>query len=154
MEDSLTLTALRLLGRREYTRFELGNKLLLKGGNQQDVIRLLDDFEYKGWLDDRRYVEAFIRTKRERFGMRKIFRDLGVRGVDKSTILEYREEVLNGDLAAARLVWSKKFSLKSESPAEWAKQARFLLNRGFDQSTIKKVLSDPDCTFDRDVFKD
>ena len=154
MEESLTQTALRLLGRREYTRFELGNKLLLKGGNQQDVTQLLDDFEHKGWLDDRRYVEAFIRTKRERFGMRKIFRDLEVRGVGKNTILEYREEVLNGDFAVARLVWSKKFSLKPKSPAEWAKQARFLLNRGFDQSTIKKVLSDSSSTLDQDVFKD
>ncbi|MDA1331358.1 MAG: regulatory protein RecX [Proteobacteria bacterium] len=154
MEESLTLTAMRLLGRREYTRFELGNKLLLKGGSPQDINQLLDEFEHKGYLDDRRYVEAFIRTKRERFGMRKIFQDLEARGVAKSTILKYREEVLTGDLAAARLVWSKKYSLKPECPAEWAKQARFLLNRGFDQSTIKKVLSDPDCTFERDVFQD
>ena len=77
-----------------------------------------------------------------------------MRGVGKNTILEYREEVLNGDFAVARLVWSKKFSLKPKSPAEWAKQARFLLNRGFDQSTIKKVLSDSSCTLDQDVFKD
>ena len=76
MEESLKSMAMRLLGRREYTRRELGKKLLLKGSNAQEVEELLGDLECKGWLDDRRYVEAYIRTKRRRFGMGKIFRDV------------------------------------------------------------------------------
>ncbi|MBL6736926.1 MAG: recombination regulator RecX [Betaproteobacteria bacterium] len=150
MEESLKSMAMRLLGRREYTRRELGKKLLLKGSNAQEVEELLGDLECKGWLDDRRYVEAYIRTKRQRFGMRKIFQDLESKGVAKSTILEYREEVLEGDLNAAKLVWAKKYSVKPDGPAAWAKQARFLVNRGFDQSTVRAVLSDPNCALDQD----
>lgn len=142
--------AMRLLGRREYTRLELGKKLLLKGSNAQEVDELLGDLECKGWLDDRRYVEAYIRSKRQRFGTRKIFQDLESKGVAKSIILQYREEVLEGDLNAAKLVWAKKYSVKPEGPATWAKQARFLVNRGFDQSTIRAVLSDPNCAVDQD----
>jgi len=141
---------MRLLGRREYTRLELGKKLLLKGSNAQEVDELLGDLECKGWLDDRRYVEAYIRSKRQRFGTRKIFQDLESKGVAKSIILQYREEVLEGDLNAAKLVWAKKYSVKPEGPATWAKQARFLVNRGFDQSTIRAVLSDPNCAVDQD----
>ena len=37
MEESLKSMAMRLLGRREYTRQELGKKLLLKGSNAQEV---------------------------------------------------------------------------------------------------------------------
>ena len=150
MEESLKLTAMRLLGRREYTRLELGKKLLSRACESQEVDELLDDFESKGWLDDRRYAEAYIRTKRQRFGMRKIFRDLELRGVAKSIIFEYREEVLKGDLHAARLVWAKKYSMKPDSPSAWAKQARFLVNRGFDQTTVRAVLSDPSCSVDLD----
>jgi len=142
--------AMRLLGRREYTRLELGKKLLLKGSNAQEVDELLGDLECKGWLDDRRYVEAYIRSKRQRFGTRKILQDLESKGVAKSIILEYREEVLEGDLNAAKLVWAKKYSVKPEGPATWAKQARFLVNRGFDQSTIRAVLSDLNCAVDQD----
>ncbi|MDA0360111.1 MAG: recombination regulator RecX [Proteobacteria bacterium] len=150
MEESLKSMAMRLLGRREYTRLELGKKLLLKGSNAQEVDELLGDLECKGWLDDRRYVEAYIRSKRQRFGTRKIFQDLESKGVAKSIILQYREEVLEGDLNAAKLVWAKKYSVKPEGPATWAKQARFLVNRGFDQSTIRAVLSDPNCAVDQD----
>ena len=142
--------AMRLLGRREYTRRELGKKLLLKGSNTQEVEELLSDLECKGWLDDRRYVEAYIRSKRQRFGTRKILQDLESKGVAKSIILEYREEVLEGDLNAAKLVWAKKYSVKPDGPAAWAKQARFLVNRGFDQSTIRAVLSDLNCAVDQD----
>lgn len=150
MEESLKSMAMRLLGRREYTRRELGKKLLLKGSNAQEVDELLGDLECKGWLDDRRYVEAYIRSKRQRFGTRKILQDLESKGVAKSIILEYREEVLEGDLNAAKLVWAKKYSVKPEGPATWAKQARFLVNRGFDQSTIRAVLSDLNCAVDQD----
>lgn len=150
MEESLKSMAMRLLGRREYTRRELGKKLLLKGSNAQEVDELLGDLECKGWLDDRRYVEAYIRSKRQRFGTRKILQDLESKGVAKSIILEYRKEVLEGDLNAAKLVWAKKYSVKPEGPATWAKQARFLVNRGFDQSTIRAVLSDLNCAVDQD----
>ena len=150
MEESLKSMAMRLLGRREYTRQELGKKLLLKGSNTQEVEELLSDLECKGWLDDRRYVEAYIRSKRQRFGTRKILQDLESKGVAKSIILEYREEVLEGDLNAAKLVWAKKYSVKPDGPAAWAKQARFLVNRGFDQSTVRAVLSDPNCALDQD----
>ena len=88
MEESLKSMAMRLLGRREYTRLELGKKLLLKGSNAQEVDELLGDLECKGWLDDRRYVEAYIRSKRQRFGTRKIFQDLESKGVAKSIILQ------------------------------------------------------------------
>jgi len=150
LEESLKSMAMRLLGRREYTRLELGKKLLLKGSNAQEVDELLGDLECKGWLDDRRYVEAYIRSKRQRFGTRKILQDLESKGVAKSIILEYREEVLEGDLNAAKLVWAKKYSVKPEGPATWAKQARFLVNRGFDQNTIRAVLSDLNCAVDQD----
>ena len=150
MEESLKSMAMRLLGRREYTRRELGKKLLLKGSDAQEVDKLLGDLECKGWLDDRRYVEAYIRSKRQRFGTRKILQDLESKGVAKSIILEYREEVLEGDLNAAKLVWAKKYSVKPDGPAAWAKQARFLVNRGFDQSTIRAVLSDLNCAVDQD----
>ena len=148
MAESLALKAMRPLGRREYTRYELGKKLSPQADSPRDVQQLLDDFEEKQWIDDRRYTEAFIRTKRHRYGMRKIFKDLEVKGVAKSTILEYREEVLRGDFDAVKLVWAKKYSARPTTPMEWAKQARFLAGRGFDSNVIRKVLTDPEFCVD------
>lgn len=42
--------------------------------------------------------------------------------------------------ARAQAVWRKKFGVLPETPAERAKQARFLAARGFSSATIVKLL--------------
>ena len=46
-----------------------------------------------------------------------------------------------GELEAARAVWRRKFSGRPpRTPAERARQARFLQGRGFDLDVIMKIL--------------
>ena len=45
MAESLALKAMRLLGRREYTRYELGKKLSPLADSPRDVQQLLGDFD-------------------------------------------------------------------------------------------------------------
>jgi regulatory protein len=45
-------------------------------------------------------------------------------------------------------VWRKKYGQLPESPAERAKQARFLMSRGFSQGIIVKILKGIDEDFD------
>ncbi|MGA0129696.1 MAG: recombination regulator RecX, partial [Burkholderiales bacterium] len=60
--------ALKTLSRREYSRIELRRRLIDKGGELGDIENLLNDFEKKGWLDEDRFVEVLIRSRRNRFG--------------------------------------------------------------------------------------
>jgi regulatory protein len=44
------------------------------------------------------------------------------------------------ELTRAQAVWSKKYGQLPETPAERARQARFLAARGFSGATIGKIL--------------
>src|SRR5215211_1059950 len=70
--------ALRLLGRREYTRTELRTRLLEKGYDQRLVDEALDQLAADKWLDDRRVAAAHVRTssRLKGRGRRRIQREL------------------------------------------------------------------------------
>ena len=48
------------------------------------------------------------------------------------------------EVERARDIWRKKFGAAPESPAERARQMRFLASRGFGGDTIRKVVSGAD----------
>jgi regulatory protein len=72
-EDQAARYALRLLGRRAYSRGELGEKFRLRGLAADVQARVLSRLEEKGWLNDRAFAENFVLSKRGRnWGPRKI----------------------------------------------------------------------------------
>ena len=138
--------ALRLLARREHSRFELARKLGQAGFAQHDIDALLDEFEGKNWLSDRRFAESYVADHRARAGSIKLAYDLRQRGVPDSIIEASLNEKRSSELARAREIWRKKFSLPPAGAAEKAKQLRFLQGRGFSVDIIRYVFdgSDPD----------
>jgi regulatory protein len=139
--ESLRARALRLLARREHTRAELVRKLSEEAGDPAEVERVLDDFERRGWLSERRAVEQRVHALRARYGARRIERDLLARGVSAETVGEALAGLKPGELEAARAVWRRKFGGRlARTPAERAKQARFLQGRGFDLDVVMKVI--------------
>jgi len=99
---------MRLVARREHTRLELTKKLVVRGFDPDDVDTLLNDFEEKSWLDERRYIDIFLRAKRCRYGILKLIRELEVRGISRDLIDEFRPRIQSGELNAAQGVWQKK----------------------------------------------
>ncbi len=145
MVDSLRERALRLLARREHSRAELRRKLAVHAGDPDEVARVLDDLEARGWLSERRVVEHAVHARRGRFGARRIERDLLARGISEAAIAAVRADLRSGELEAAREVWRRKFGARQpRTPAERARQARFLQGRGFDLDVIMKVLKGGD----------
>jgi len=69
------------LARREHSRAELARKLESTGFVQQDIAPLLDEFETKNWLSDRRFAESYVADHRARAGSVKLAYDLRQRGV-------------------------------------------------------------------------
>jgi regulatory protein len=137
---SLRVRALRMLARREYSRLELQNRLSSDGVDQDEVQSVLDEFEHKGWLSERRLVDAVVQTRRRRFGTAKVLRELRDKGVSEEGLMQAQAALSEGELETARSVWSRKFSTKPSSLAERARQTRFLAGRGFSQDVIRKVL--------------
>ena len=137
---SLRVRALRMLARREYSRREMQDRLSSPDADDAEVQSVLDEFEQKGWLSERRFVEAVVQTRRRRFGAGKVLRELKDKGVSEDGLAEAREALADGEMEAARSIWQKKFGEPPVSLAERAKQTRFLAGRGFSSEVIRKIL--------------
>ena len=134
--------ALRLLARREHSRAELSRKLESTGFVQQDIAPLLDEFETKNWLSDRRFAESYVADHRARAGSVKLAYDLRQRGVSDAIIEVVLSENRDSELDRAREVWKRKFGSSPTDRAEKARQMRFLQSRGFGADTIRRVIHD------------
>lgn len=133
--------ALRLLARREHSRFELARKLGQAGFAQHDIEALLDQFEGKNWLSDRRFAESYVADHRARAGSIKLAYDLRQRGVSDVIIEDVLSKNRGSELERAREVWRKKFGIPPADASEKARQIRFMLSRGFTPEVIRRVIN-------------
>ncbi|WP_144112040.1 recombination regulator RecX [Paraburkholderia sp. BCC1886] len=132
--------ALGYLSRREYSRSELARKLKPFVEETDSLDSLLDSLEAENWLSNSRFAESLLHRRSSRLGAGRIVGELKQHGVDPELVEEASAQLRETELARAQAVWSKKFRGLPESPAERAKQARFLASRGFSGATIGKIL--------------
>lgn len=145
--DQLRERALRLLARREHSRAELVRKLERTGFVRTDIDPLLDAFEAKNWLSDRRFAESYVADHRARAGSVKLAYDLRQRGVSDSVIETVLNDNRDSELDRARDVWQKKFGAAPADAAEKARQMRFLQSRGFTTEVIRRAIGGPDAEY-------
>lgn len=138
---SLRGRALRLLSQREHSRAELATKLRPHCDASHELEALLADFATKGWLDDKRASDSLVHRKAARFGAARIKQDLQAKGLSPDLIASALEGLRASEGARAQAVWQKKFGRTAQTPAERAKQIRFLLTRGFSASVASQVVS-------------
>ncbi|WP_025602620.1 recombination regulator RecX [Burkholderia sp. WSM2230] len=137
---SLKGRALGYLSRREYSRSELARKLKPFVEENDSLDTLLDTLEAENWLSDSRFAESLIHRRSSRLGASRIVGELKQHAVDQALVEEASAQLRQTELARAQAVWRKKFGQLPETPAERAKQARFLASRGFSAATIGKIL--------------
>lgn len=133
--------ALHLLSRREHSRRELHQKLLLRGFSSEEIIPVLDNLQNDNLLSEDRFIGSFIRTSLQKGnGPLKICAQLQNRGIDPSRIFANEEWHAAGWQEGANAVRIKRFG--KPVPAcivEQSKQARFLQQRGFTADQIRKT---------------
>lgn len=157
---SLRQRALMWLAQREHSRLELRDKLrrwvqavqvtsslggaAAAGGIPEEgqITTLLDELEAAGHLSDARAVESRIHVRAPRFGNLRIQQELQRLGVEAGP--ETRQALRSTELERARSVWARKFGAPPCTPAERARQMRFLAGRGFTAETVRTVLRAPD----------
>ncbi|KWB78514.1 recombinase RecX [Burkholderia ubonensis] len=137
---SLKGRALGYLSRREYSRAELARKLAPYAGEDESVEPVLDALEQKGWLSDARFAESLVHRRASRVGAARIVNELKRHAVGDTLVEEVGAQLRETEWARAQAVWRKKFGALPQTPAERAKQARFLAARGFSSATIVKLL--------------
>lgn len=143
-EHSLRARALRLLGRREYARREMAERLARWGATTEQAARVLDGLEADGLLSEQRYAESWIRTRLGRGdGPRRLRHALAQAGLDEDLIEQALPE--NEDWAA-RLEAARRRHFGAPPPAdwpEWARQARYLERRGYPPELIRQRMPRP-----------
>jgi len=139
--------AIGLLARREHSQFELKRKLIVKGYSSLEVDTLLVSLAKDGLQSDERFAEVYVHHRVGMgFGPRRIEFELSQRGISQALIQQYVpcdkafwREVLSS-------VWRRKYH--TDHPVNekaYAKQARFLMQRGFEPEQIYQCLRESRC---------
>jgi len=130
----------KLLARREHTRAELARKLA-QHGTPEEIEMVLNRLAAAGLQSDARAAESFLRARAGRLGKARLWQSLRSKGVAED-LIEAQLAELPDELERARAVWTKKFPAPPGDAKEWARQARFLLGRGFSSEIIRQLLKE------------
>jgi regulatory protein len=136
--------ALYCLARREYGTQELSAKLRNAIPDCVEFVdRCIEQLLAANWLNEARYIEAFIRKEVALgHGVLRVRHAL----MQKKVASELIDAVLEASdidwLALARQVKEKKFGLAMPRDVKTkAAQVRFLTYRGFDADTVRRVMN-------------
>ena len=134
--------SLDLLSRREHSRIEIKEKLLLRYENTEQVNIVLEKLVSNNLINDSRFAEAYVlNRKRKGFGPKKIIFELISKGVTESIANEV-VEIEGGWIEAARSAFKKKYKNDPNIEIkEKLKQKTFLQNRGFGFKEIESVFT-------------
>ncbi len=107
---------------------------------QSQIAPVLDELQAKGWLDDRRAAEALLHQRSARLGHTRLRQALQQKGIDAETSSQLLNELAPSESERAQALWQKKFGTLPGTPAERARQVRFLSSRGFSAAIIQRIL--------------
>jgi regulatory protein len=141
---SLKARALQWLAQREHSRVELRRKLQRFAAEQdadahaEDVEAALDWLEANAYLSPQRFVESRVHARAARWGNLRIRQEL--QRHDLAPTPEQARALQASELGRARAVHARRFPHPPRDAAERARQARFLIGRGFSSETVRAVL--------------
>ncbi len=136
----LKTRALRLLTSREHSRPELERKLAEHAATPEELTAVLDLLEAKGFINHDRVVASVVYRRGAKLGMQRIAHELQQKGLEPDLVRQTLADLKPTELARARAVWAKKFDALPTTPADKAKQCRFLASRGYAAEVIFKVV--------------
>ncbi len=139
----LRLQALKLLARRDYSRAELRARLLPQADSADALEAELDRLQASQLLSDSRYASQRVAARGQRYGDARLRQELRQRGISDDEIAQALPEA-GDECVRCQQVWGRKFGQLPDSPAERARQMRFLQYRGFSATAIRHVLNGMD----------
>ena len=138
---SLTGRALRLLSGREHSRAELQRKLAPHEETPGELAAVLDKLAAKDLQSDQRAIDSLVHRRSAKLGTQRLRQEMQSKGMDPQAVAQAVALLRTSEQARAFEVWRKKFGSPASTPAERAKQVRFLAGRGFSGEAIARVVS-------------
>lgn len=139
-------SALRILTRRDHSRYELVRKLKLRGFSRQDIDHAVSACEEYDYIDDLRTAKVYIRQlKRKGYGKKRIQLELkkkGLRGDPVRSVLDGSVSESDESEAAQRVLKKnlKRFEREKDLKKRRDKMYRFLQARGFSREVITNAI--------------
>lgn len=139
LKQKLKNYVLWLLGRQEYSRRELTQKLQQREATDEFIENLLDWCEKHNFINEQRYCEGFVRKHIFKcHGLKRIQSEAMSKGIDRALLETVVEELEIDWFELAQEAYNKKYST---TPAnleykEKAKRVRYLMYRGFSYDEI------------------
>tara|TARA_B100000945_G_scaffold156091_2_gene125174 strand:- start:4877 stop:5329 length:453 start_codon:yes stop_codon:yes gene_type:complete len=132
--------ALDLISRREHSKKEIRDKLLIRFDDRDVINSVINKLNSNNLIDDYRFAELYvISRKRKGFGPKKIAFELLGKGINDSVSKEIISNE-GGWNQTAKKVFTKKFKEgPCQEPKLKLKQKTFLQNRGFTFKEIESV---------------
>jgi regulatory protein len=137
---SLKGRALQLLSQREHSRAELERKLAAHEAVPGELAQALDELQARDFINDGRVIESVINHRAAKLGAARLKQELAAKGLGGEAVAKALAGLKDGELERAREVWQKKFGEPAQDPRERAKQARFLLTRGFAAEVVSQLV--------------
>ena len=135
--------ALRLLTISDRTEFQLREKLREGGFPPEavdDAVEYVRSFHY---IDDRRYAEAFIRSRKDEKSLFELRMELRKRGVGEDLADEVLQEAEPDERAVISRLFEKKYASKDLSdPKIFERAFRYFGSRGFSYEDIKAAVTE------------
>lgn len=141
---SLKGRALRLLSQREHSRVELERKLAAHVQEGDDLHAVLDDLQAKDFISEARVVESTLHRRAGQLGAARIRQELQAKGLAVEAVQRAVAGLQASEFTRARAVWQRKFGAPPEDARQRARQARFLISRGFSGDVVRRVLRGDD----------
>lgn len=130
----LTLSAVNMLSKRDYFYMELVNKLSTKIGFRELAVKVADELQKQGFLDDYECAKSFMACHLN-YGLKKLSYIFSQMGLATSTINELIYENQDSEIENIKKLL-RYSSRKSEE-----KQIASLMRKGFSYANIKKAMS-------------
>jgi len=144
-KNPLLEKAVSLLNYRAHSRKELADKLKQKTGcGDAELNEVLDRLEELGFLNDRTYAAAVVRScARKGYGAQRALSELSRRGIPKELREEALAEMPEDSGALERLIRAK---LKNPSDRdEVRKVTAAMVRRGFSWDEIRRAMDNAQC---------
>jgi len=144
-KNPLLEKAVSLLNYRAHSRKELADKLKQKTGcGDAELNEVLDRLEELGFLNDRTYAAAVVRScARKGYGAQRALSELSRRGIPKELREEALAEMPEDSGALERLI---RIKLKDPSDRdEVRKVTAAMVRRGFSWDEIRRAMDNAQC---------
>lgn len=137
---SLKGRALKLLSMREHSRVELRRKLAPHAESPEQLEAVLDDMAARRFLCLERFAESVVHRKAARFGSARIKAELAQHQLPSHVAEAVVRSLRDTELERAHELWARRFGEVAATPQEQARQARFLMARGFAGDVVRRVV--------------